>query len=93
MTYEHFYYKGYGCDIDGTLYSTKGKRRKVFSSSTSYEVTSVRKDGETKQYRVHRFIYECITGKFFLSHPPIWNLALVELASFDISKKLICFTH
>ena len=64
MTYEHFYYKGYGCDIDGTLYSTKGKRRKVFSSSTSYEVTSVRKDGETKQYRVHRFIYECITGKF-----------------------------
>jgi hypothetical protein len=64
MTYEHFYYKGYGCDLDGTLYSTKGKRKTVVNSSSGYQATSVRKDGKTVQYRAHRFIYECITRKF-----------------------------
>jgi len=62
--YEHFYYKNYGCDLDGTLYSTKGKRRTVTNKTTGYEVTSVRKDGVPIQYRAHRFIYECVTGKF-----------------------------
>ncbi len=62
MQYEHYLYKGYGCDKDGTLYSTKGKRRTVIHH-TGYQVMAVRKDGKTKQYRAHRFIYECVSGK------------------------------
>ena len=62
MEYEHYKYKGYGCDADGTLYSTKGKRRIVIHH-TGYQTTSVRRDRRTKQYRAHRFVVECVTGK------------------------------
>jgi len=62
MKYEHFFYKGYGCDDDGTTYSTKGKRRVVIHH-TGYQVIGVRRDSKTIQYRAHRFIMECITGR------------------------------
>lgn len=62
MTYEHFKYKGYGCDPDGTTYSTKGKRKGNIHH-TGYGVITTYKDGTHKQLRVHRFIYECVTGK------------------------------
>lgn len=67
MQYKHPIYTKYGCDLDGTTYSTKGKRRKVTNSTTGYEVLGVRLDSETVQYRAHRFIYECVTGELIPS--------------------------
>lgn len=62
MQHEHFKYIGYGCDLDGTTYSTKGKR-KVILHNTGYQVMTMRVNKKPKQLRVHRFIYECVTGK------------------------------
>lgn len=72
MKYEHFKYKGYGCDLDGTTYSTKGKRRVVIHH-TGYQVITMYVNNKAKQLRVHRFIYECITGSeitkgMFINH-------------------------
>ena len=67
MTYKHFEYTDYGCDLDGTTYSTKGKRKTVVHHS-GYQVMSVYKDKKIKQFRVHRFIYECVTGKAIPEH-------------------------
>lgn len=61
MTYKHPIYTKYGCDIDGTLYSTKGKRKSTINSTTQYRVMSIRHEGKLIQYRAHRFIYECVT--------------------------------
>ena len=62
MQYRHFLYTNYGCDKDGTTYSTKGVRRSSFHH-TGYKVISVRLHNKTKQLREHRFVYECVTGK------------------------------
>ena len=62
MQYKHFKYTGYGCDLDGTTYSTKGKR-KVILHHTGYQVITMYVNKKAKQLRVHRFIYECVTGK------------------------------
>ena len=62
MQHEHFKYVGYGCDPDGTTYSTKGKRKAVIHN-TGYQVISMYVNGKPKQLRAHRFIYECITGR------------------------------
>ena len=72
MEYEHFKYKGYGCDLDGTTYSTKGKRRTVIHH-TGYQVITMYENKKAKQLRVHRFIYECVTGSeiaegMFINH-------------------------
>jgi hypothetical protein len=72
MQYQHFKYKGYGCDLDGTTYSTKGARRKV-THHTGYLVITMYVNKKAKQLREHRFIYECVTGReipkdMFINH-------------------------
>ena len=62
--YYHPYFKRYSCDEDGILYGVKGIPLKSNTSQTTgYKTITVREEGEQKQYRVHRFVFECINSR------------------------------
>ena len=62
MKYTHPIYSNYSCDEFGNIYSPK-KCLKQTLHHTGYLVVSVFNNKIKKQYRAHRFIYECVTGE------------------------------
>lgn len=60
----HFKFKKYSADEKGNIY---GIRKKIIAQmkhpTTGYGVVTLREAGEQKQYRAHRFIYECFIGR------------------------------
>ena len=59
--YYHPVFTRYACDEDGILYGVKGLPLKSNTSKTTgYRTITVREMGIQKQYRVHRFVFECI---------------------------------
>ena len=63
MTYKHFYYTNYSCDEYGNVFGPRNKPIGTKNPVNQYCVICVYKDGAVKQFRKHRFIMECITGK------------------------------
>jgi len=62
----HPIYTDYGADLDGNPYSFKfGKKKRlaVCKHGRGYRQFRVSNKGEYKMYLVHRFVYECWTGK------------------------------
>lgn len=64
IKYYHPYFTRYSCDEDGILYGVKGIPLKSNTSQTTgYKTITVREGSEQKQYRVHRFVFECIHSR------------------------------
>lgn len=61
MNYTHPTYKDYSCDELGNIYGPR-KCLKQTLHHTDYLVVSICSQGSGKQYRSHRFIYECVYG-------------------------------
>jgi hypothetical protein len=61
MNHIHPIYTNYSCDEFGNTYNQTRLLKQVLHH-TGYLVISVVKNKQRKQYRVHRFIYECIKG-------------------------------
>jgi hypothetical protein len=62
----HPVYSDYGADLDGNIYSFKyGKIKQITHSrhGRGYRQFGLSLRGEYKMYLVHRFVYECWTGK------------------------------
>lgn len=60
----HFKFKRYSADEDGNIYGIRvGVIAQMNHPTTGYGVVTVREAGEQKQYRAHRFIYECYLGR------------------------------
>lgn len=61
MKYIHPIYTKYSCDDFGNIYGPR-KCLKPTLHHTGYLVVSICNKSSKKQYRCHRFIYECIYG-------------------------------
>lgn len=62
--YYHPIFTRYSCNSDGILYGVKGLPLKSNTSNTTgYKTITVREGKIQKQYRVHRFVFECINSR------------------------------
>ena len=64
--FKHPIYHDYACDSDGNIYSFKKNELKLMSQQIDrdgYFEIKVYRDGERRNYMVHRFIYECRHNK------------------------------
>lgn len=60
----HFKFKRYSADTDGNIYGIRKPIVSVMTNKcTGYAVVTLREGKEQKQYRAHRFIYECFVGR------------------------------
>jgi len=61
MRRSHPIFKRYSCNEEGILYGVNERPLKtMLSNATGYKTLTVREAGVQKQYRAHRFIFECI---------------------------------
>jgi hypothetical protein len=60
----HHKFKRYSADTDGNIYGIRKPMVSVMTNKTTgYAVVTLREGNEQKQYRAHRFIYECFLGR------------------------------
>ena len=63
MYQKHPYYSNYKANKNGSVIGAQGKLLTPINHHTGYDVITVRNNGkEQKQYRLHRFIWECFNG-------------------------------
>lgn len=62
MIKKHPYWTKYSSSENGSVYGARGYKLNPIHHHTGYLVFTVRKDGVQKQFRVHRFIWECHNG-------------------------------
>ncbi len=60
--HKHPYWTKYAASENGSVYGSRGYELKPIKHHTGYAVLTVRKFGEQKQLRVHRFVWECCKG-------------------------------
>lgn len=63
MYQQHPYYSNYKANKNGSVIGAQGKLLTPINHHSGYDVITVRHKGkEQKQYRIHRFIWECLNG-------------------------------
>lgn len=62
MIKKHPYWTNYGASENGSVYGSRGGVLAPMLHHTGYSVITVRRNGEQKQLRVHRFIWETLVG-------------------------------
>ncbi len=60
---KHPYWSRYSASRNGSVYGSRGGELSPIKHHTGYLVITVRRDGEQKQVRVHRFLWECCVGE------------------------------
>ena len=63
MIKKHPYWTNYGASENGSVYGSRGYELSPILHNTGYSVITVRVNGEQKQVRVHRFIWETLVGE------------------------------
>ncbi len=63
MKYRHPYWTNYSASENGSVYGSRGSELSPIKHHTGYSVMTVRKEGEQKQLRIHRFVWECLVGE------------------------------
>jgi hypothetical protein len=63
MIKKHPYWVNYGASENGSVYGSRGGELAPMLHHTGYLVITVRKDGQQKQLRVHRFVWETLVGE------------------------------
>jgi len=62
---EHPIWRGYYAKEDGNIIGRRGSPLKPIEHHTGYNVLTVRNKDIQKQYRWHRFVYECFNGVIY----------------------------
>jgi hypothetical protein len=63
MINKHPYWVKYGASENGSVYDSRGGELTPMLHHTGYLVITVRKDGQQRQLRVHRFLWETLVGE------------------------------